>query len=94
LDKCAARQLTVGIIAADQPDARGVGDKGGDLLPHLGCFGDQRRGDHAAGAAGSDVLGISGEGIMQLALLDRGVTVLTLFLKFLMLSGWKWVKRK
>ena len=53
MDKCAARQLTVGIIAADQPDARGVGDKGGDLLPHLGCFGDQRRGDHAAGAAGS-----------------------------------------
>jgi len=39
----------------------------------------------------SDVLGISGDGIMQLALLDRGVTVLTLFFWFLALSGWKWV---
>jgi len=38
----------------------------------------------------SDVLGISGDGIMQLALLDRGVTVLTLFFWFLALSGWKY----
>jgi hypothetical protein len=33
----------------------------------------------------SDVLGISGEGIMQLALLDRGIMMLTLFFWFLAL---------
>ena len=38
-------------IAPDQPDAGGAGGPGGDLLPHLRCIGDQRRRDHAAGAA-------------------------------------------
>jgi len=41
----------------------------------------------------SDILGISGEGIMQLALLDRGATVLTLFFWFLALSGWKYFEK-
>lgn len=38
----------------------------------------------------SDVLNLTEGGIMQLALLDRGVTVLTLFLWFILLSGWKY----
>ncbi len=37
----------------------------------------------------SDVLGLTEGGIMQLALLDRGVTMLTLFFWFIVLSGWK-----
>jgi uncharacterized protein (TIRG00374 family) len=42
----------------------------------------------------SDVLGISNEEIMQLALLDRGVTVLTLFFWFVVLSGRKYFSNR
>ena len=39
----------------------------------------------------AEVLGISGEGIMQLALLEWGVIVLTLFSKFVLWSVNKWI---
>jgi len=42
----------------------------------------------------SDILGITNDQIMQLALLDRGITILTLFFWFISLSIWKFATRK
>lgn len=42
----------------------------------------------------SDILGLNSEQIMQLALLDRGVSLLTLFFWFIILSLWKLIIAK